>query len=784
MPGQDKKYELPDVKTNDKGVFVLKTKGLKVPKEGFKISGDFWSATHPKRGLSTTVRKVGEKIEKGEPINIGSFSLVAGRIVKGRIIAPESDGMVLPDPEKPFVKAARGMPGFWYSDATLCDSDGNFEVLIPKAGLVELLVGSQNYAGIRVQVPPKANDLGEIKLLEGTEVFGSLTDTEGNPVVGAIVNIAEVGKDSKTQLDGTSFEIESSTKTDSKGKYRLPPHRGECQISIEKYGRLRGSNDPLQSDLSKAFKRKKVTLKAGEKQHRVDLNEAPTTWVRGTIRWPDGRPCQNVEFRSFRGFFKCYSDKDGKYSLPVLADADEHAISAFGIRAKDGTFHYAQAVGEISNQFARLKGTGKDINEFDWTLVSDTRTIFRNAGEAGQALDEISLRLNNDRKAFFEKLKKEGVPMLTQEVLFGKNSAYQKYPDQLLEMEKEYRGEFSALVALKRILEWSDKGLTSAQKNRKEVLDRIRKHYLDHEEIDMLIELFSGSPTATHRPHVPRVEDEREDERELYELIRKTNSHDKVQAKILFQDLSGKAQVYSLIKGLEKRKWKIPPISTRDEMLALKKLDPAKLKKDAEAILVKLKKTYPKVIRYDSREFYMGPTEDIQLRPNRVRSHAPDEFMTFAAKAEAILLDALQLQPREKVPEVVGKDAYGKPFKLSDLKGKAVVFYFAANWAKDSFVQRYEESRDLKKQYKDKLEIVTIMLDKKPETIRAAIDAGDITWPAIDDGDKGPIARAWNIDGLDREAFLIDKNGVIVERISQQTGLAERVEKLMKGPSF
>ena len=232
-------------------------------------------------------------------------------------------------------------------------------------------------------------------------------------------------------------------------------------------------------------------------------------------------------------------------------------------------------------------------------------------------------------------------------------------------------------------------------------------------------------------------------------MIRKTNSHDKVQAKILFQDLSGKAQVYSLIKGLEKQKWKIPPNPIRDEMLALKKLDPAKLKQDADAILVKLKKTYPKVIRYESRDFYLLPTQDIQLRPDRVSSHAPDEFMTFAAKAEAILLDTFQLQPGKKVPEVVGKDAYGKPFKLSDLKGKAVVFYFAASWGRDGFAQRYEESRDLRKKYKDKLEIVTIMLDKKPETIRAAIDAGDITWPAIDDGDKGPIARAWNIDGLD-----------------------------------
>ena len=83
----------------------------------------------------------------------------------------------------------------------------------------------------------------------------------------------------------------------------------------------------------------------------------------------------------------------------------------------------------------------------------------------------------------------------------------------------------------------------------------------------------------------------------------------------------------------------------------------------------------------------MGPTQDIQLRPNRVRSHAPDKFMTFAAKAEAILLDVFQLQPGERVPEVVGKDAYGKPFKLSDLKGKAVVFYFAAT----GLAERVEE---------------------------------------------------------------------------------------------
>ena len=784
IPGQDKKHELPPATTDENGVFTLKTKGIKVPKTGFKISGDFSSPIHPKRGMGLSVRKFVEAIENDKPIEIGNFGLIPGRIVKGRVIAPESGGMALPDPIRPFVQAARGMPSFWWSEIQPCDESGNFEILIPKSGLVELRVGSQNYASVRITVSKQENDLGEIRLFEGTEVVGTLVGLDGNPVEGAIVNIVELGEEKQTQLEAMSFEIESSAQTNSEGKFRLPPHRGECQVSVVRAGRRHGSMEALKSDSIKVFEQEKLTLDVGKRRQSIQLQESPTTWVRGTFRWPDGRPCQNVQVRSLNGFFTTHSDKDGKYSIRVLKDANEHSLSAFGAKAEDGTFHYAKASGEEFNQFASLEGTGEDIT-LDWTLVSHTRTSYLNAGEAGQALDEICLRLNKDRKTFFKKVTDGGVGMISDEIRFGEGSPYQKYPDELLEFEKEYRGEFSALVALKRILEWSDNGLESAQKNRREVLNRIRDHYLEHKEIGILLKQFSGSPMARHRPHVPRVEDQRDDEREIYEQVRKTNPHDKVQAKILYQDVSGMAEVITLIDSLERKKWKIPPISTRDELLALRKLDVAQLRKDLNESLAKLKSKYPAVLRYTlPHSRFAMPTEDVFLRMHRIDSHGPNEFMTYAAAAEAIVRDTFQLLPGKKVPEIVGKDAYGKPFKLSDLKGKAIVLYFASIRSKGFFVQHYDTSRDLRKQFKGKLEIVTIMVDEKSEPIQAAIEAGDITWRAIHDGKKGPIARAWNIDGLDREAFLIDKNGVIVSRVGQNADLKAAVEKMMKGTSY
>jgi len=178
------------------------------------------------------------------------------------------------------------------------------------------------------------------------------------------------------------------------------------------------------------------------------------------------------------------------------------------------------------------------------------------------------------------------------------------------------------------------------------------------------------------------------------------------------------------------------------------------------------------------------PDEKVRLRRERESTRNVDEFMTYASKAEAIFRDAVDLQRGKPVPEISGKDVFGKSIKLSDFRGRFVVLYFSGMWAADSFTQHFEVTRELRKKHAGQLEVVTIMTDKKAAPVREAIESGDINWPAIFDGREGPIAKAWNIDGLDRETFLIDRNGVIVRRVNQGEDLAERVEKMLKKKSF
>ncbi|MEM9411919.1 MAG: redoxin domain-containing protein, partial [Planctomycetota bacterium] len=780
VAGQDKKFELPLAKSDENGVFSLKTKGIRVPGEGFKISGDFYSPMHPKRGLGISVRSVAETLEQGKPIEIGNFDLVPGRIITGRIVAMDADGMSKPDPVEPFVWAARGMPNAWFGEIESCDEDGNFEILIPKAGQVELLVGSQNYAGVRVQVPIKESSVGEISLFEGTEVIGRLVDLNGDPVAGAVVQIEETGEDKKTKLEAISFEIESSTQTDADGKFRIPPHRGKCRVSVVKRGRERGSNEILKSTSSIPFKQQTVTLNEGEKEFQVDLVEAATVWIHGTIRWPDGRPCPGVEFRSEQAFFKTESDEQGNYSIRALKDKEQHHISSFGAKSEDGVFYYAKAPGELGLQHLRLRSTGSDIEDVDWTLFNLKHSSHRKTSEADQAMDEISSRLNEKRKAYFKMLKGENVSVIDDSIRYGERSPYHEFCNELLEFEVEYRGEYSALLSLKHILDWSNSGLSTAQEKREEVFARIRQHYLDHADLDIFVEQFSGSPMERHLPHVPRLQSEKANERELLDLIKKSNSHDRVQAKIMFEELKTRSEVIAMIDSLQRRNWVVPPISTRDELMASKELNRARLVEQAESLLAELKSTFPDLIRRELERYFILPSEDIRLRVERESTRNVDEFMTYAAKAEAIFRDAVYLQPGNVVPEIIGKDACGKPFALSDLRGKSVVLYFSGIWAADTFSHHFEISRGLRKKHEGKLEVVTIMLDEKAETIREAIASGEITWPAIHDGRKGPISKAWNIEGLDREVFLIDGNGLIVRRVSQREDLEELVEKMLQ----
>jgi peroxiredoxin len=127
------------------------------------------------------------------------------------------------------------------------------------------------------------------------------------------------------------------------------------------------------------------------------------------------------------------------------------------------------------------------------------------------------------------------------------------------------------------------------------------------------------------------------------------------------------------------------------------------------------------------------------------------------------------------------KDLNGKEIDLANLKGKIVLVDF---WASDIaqcvenvpyFVKAYQ-------QLKDKgFDIVSISLDKDPETLKKFLKENKITWSQSCDGKgiENPVIKALGVELLP-STFLLGKDGKVLQIGLQGAELAPMVEELMQ----
>ncbi len=130
-----------------------------------------------------------------------------------------------------------------------------------------------------------------------------------------------------------------------------------------------------------------------------------------------------------------------------------------------------------------------------------------------------------------------------------------------------------------------------------------------------------------------------------------------------------------------------------------------------------------------------------------------------------------ELKPGSPSVDFLYKDMDGKPFRLSEEKGKVVVLYF---WR-----MKCEECKDelkslesLYRRYKDRgIKVVAVGADTMHsapiEDVRDLLSKGGVTFTNLRD-DQGFVSEAYNVLKAP-QAFVIDRNGTIAAIMTTKT---------------
>jgi thiol-disulfide isomerase/thioredoxin len=141
-----------------------------------------------------------------------------------------------------------------------------------------------------------------------------------------------------------------------------------------------------------------------------------------------------------------------------------------------------------------------------------------------------------------------------------------------------------------------------------------------------------------------------------------------------------------------------------------------------------------------------------------------------------------------KAPEIIEKSVDGKELKLSSLKGKLVLIDFWASWCppcrqeNPKVVETYNKYKDAKFTNGKGFTIYSVSLDKDGEAWKQAIAKDKLIWENHVSDLKGWDAKYATIYGVRSipANFLIDGDGIIVDKGLRGPALEEAIKKLLK----
>jgi len=140
----------------------------------------------------------------------------------------------------------------------------------------------------------------------------------------------------------------------------------------------------------------------------------------------------------------------------------------------------------------------------------------------------------------------------------------------------------------------------------------------------------------------------------------------------------------------------------------------------------------------------------------------------------------IKLKPGQEPPGFKLTDTEGKLRTIEDFKGKYVYLNFCTpdNY---SCLKEFPFLKAINQVHKDHLEIVTIMVTEKFETMKAFMDRNDYTWTALFYGNDDELLKDYNVRAYPT-SYLIDPAGKLVQSPAALAteGLEEQLFRIMR----
>lgn len=333
-----------------------------------------------------------------DEIELEPFELARGIRVKGRIVAPVS---AAEKPADAYVSLYARFNSQEQSESIYqsiaCDREGYFEYVVPENCELKIDVMATNYASVSKTFPVEPTgvigqkeieikDLGEIQLKQGVSVFGTARHRDGRPAVGVVFGMVEG--------DPTDPSDVSSAKTDSQGRFRLPPHTGKCTLLSLKECRARKITGTFQGGLKSdpgfpLFDSLELILDGkNAPELEVELVEAETVTLSGVIRDEQDKPVPGVAvwcgWYGDSGLIEVatpFSDAQGRYScrvpkgrVPSVVVHDQHtnedwfqpylAQSTLNAHADLFEHRVSRPASDV-----KFKPAVASVNDLDWKMI-------------------------------------------------------------------------------------------------------------------------------------------------------------------------------------------------------------------------------------------------------------------------------------------------------------------------------------------------------------------------------------------------------------------------------